>query len=113
MTNSSSSSFLLGFKGNSLTQRQKDAIIKYIERNALGAPVNDQRLDEAKNWFNSQDSTDRAKQRRQEGWTVNMGEIPHCHGEYELAEFLRGMWRVMVEADPENAMIIDDDVGYF
>ena len=113
VTNSSSSSFLLGFKGNRLTQKQKDAIVQYVERLALGDPVGDERLDEVETWFDNETSTTRAKILREDGWTVHLGDIDILNAEFEYIEFLRGMWRAMVDADPGEMTIIDADMGYY
>ena len=52
VTNSSSSSFLLGFKDNDLTAKQKDAIVEYVLGHALGKPATDEDLED---WYGYDD----------------------------------------------------------
>ena len=52
VTNSSSSSFLLGFKDKNLTAKQKDAIVEYVLGHALGKPATDEDLED---WYGYDD----------------------------------------------------------
>lgn len=140
VTNSSSSSFLLGFKSRNLTAKQKDAIVEYVLGHALGKPATDEDLED---WYgyddydydfddeDDEDSEDEdgevedsdeeeydkdtnlgwAKTLQKDGWTVRLGVV-HFDDVDDHADFLRGLWEAIARADPDNTELIDTDLSY-
>ena len=102
VTNSSSSSFLLGFKGHSLTKAQKDAIVRYVEYHMLG----DEAEDEDLQYLVKESDEDEVKELCRDGWSINGGSVSN-DGEGDYVSLLQGLWRAIERADPERMKCID------
>ena len=102
VTNSSSSSFLLGFKGHGLTKAQKDAIVRYVEYHMLGDEAEDDDLQ----YLVKESDEDEVNALRKDGWAINSGSVPYdCADEY--VSLLQGLWCAIEQADPEHTKCID------
>ena len=117
VTNSSSSSFILARKGE-LTEKQKQAITRYVEEKMLGkklmAPDNSkEEMQEVfeENYINK-DEQERIRKALKEGKTIYGGYVSFDEGDYGLGNMYIQLWRMLEEADGENFEAIDGSLSY-
>lgn len=117
VTNSSSSSFILARKGE-LTEKQKQAITRYVEEKMLGkklmAPdISKEEMQEVfeENYINK-DEQERIRKALKEGKTIYGGYVSFDEGDYDLGNMYIQLWRMLEEADGENFEAIDGSLSY-
>lgn len=117
VTNSSSSSFILARKGE-LTEKQKQAITRYVEEKMLGkklmAPdISKEEMQEVfeENYIN-EDEQERIRKALKEGKTIYGGYVSFDEGDYDLGNMYIQLWRMLEEADGENFEAIDGSLSY-
>lgn len=117
VTNSSSSSFILARKGE-LTEKQKQAIMRYVEEKMLGkklmAPdISKEEMQEVfeDNYINK-DEQERIRKALKEGKTIYSGRVSFDQGDYDLGNMYIQLWRMLEEADGENFEAIDGSLSY-
>lgn len=117
VTNSSSSSFILARKGE-LTEKQKQAITRYVEEKMLGkklmAPdISKEEMQEVfeDNYINK-DEQERIRKALKEGKTIYGGYVSFDEGDYGLGNMYIQLWRMLEEADGENFEAIDGSLSY-
>ncbi len=117
VTNSSSSSFILARKGE-LTEKQKQAITRYVEEKMLGkklmAPdISKEEMQEVfeENYIN-EDEQERIRKALKEGKTIYGGYVSFDEGDYGLGNMYIQLWRMLEEADGENFEAIDGSLSY-
>ncbi len=117
VTNSSSSSFILARKGE-LTEKQKQAITRYVEEKMLGkklmAPdISKEEMQEVfeENYINK-DEQERIRKALKEGKTIYGGYVSFDEGDYGLGNMYIQLWRMLEEADGENFEAIDGSLSY-
>lgn len=117
VTNSSSSSFILARKGE-LTEKQKQAITRYVEEKMLGkklmAPdISKEEMQEVfeENYINK-DEQERIRKALKEGNTIYGGYVSFDEGDYGLGNMYIQLWRMLEEADGENFEAIDGSLSY-
>jgi hypothetical protein len=119
VTNSSSSSFILARKSE-LNDKQKAAIIKYVEDNFLGqkilSPTSTE--EEIQKCFNDNycfydDSYKQAtKKALASGLCVYCGEVFFEECEYSLEDIYTDIWEIIKENSNDDFKAIDDDLLY-
>ena len=117
VTNSSSSSFILARKG-ALTEKQKQAITRYVEEKILGkklmAPdISKEEMQEVfeDNYINK-DEQERIRKALKEGKTIYKRRVSFDQGDYDLGNMYIQLWRMLEEADGENFEAIDGSLSY-
>ena len=108
VTNSSSSSFILARKGE-LTEKQKQAITRYVEEKMLGkklmAPdISKEEMQEVfeENYINK-DEQERIRKALKEGKTIYGGYVSFDEGDYGLGNIYIQLWRMLEEAASASA----------
>ena len=114
VTNSSSSSFILARK-QELTEKQREAIVKFVERTMFGKRILiektevDRFLEE--NYLPEHYKDDICKA-LDEGKSIYHGRVDFEGSGYDLAEMYCELWKAVEEADSENFTGIDTDLNY-
>ena len=114
VTNSSSSSFIIARK-KELTDKQKEAIIQYVENRLLNGFIVDRKEDIDKAfeevYFDDRYRGDMNKA-IDDGFIVSTGNIIFEETDYELSRIYQELWKALEEADAENFRAIDTDLRY-
>lgn len=117
VTNSSSSSFILARKGD-LTEKQKNIIIAYVEKELLGQKMMtpDNSEEEIQRIFEEND-IDENKQEKirkalKEGKTIYSDWVSFEESDYDLADMFESLWEKLEEADGDNFETIDGSLDY-
>lgn len=117
VTNSSSSSFILARKGE-LTDKQKEAIIKFVEKEFLGKKVltpksSDKKIqsviDETYLMDENEDSIRRALD---DGADIYTDDVSFEEAEYHLAEMYQKLWEILSKTDNEKFIEIETSLRY-
>lgn len=117
VTNSSSSSFIIGRKGK-LTDKQKDAIIEYVEKTFLGkrelpANASKEEVEEFLSENYVTDATaDRIRHAIEQGYEVYNGYVVFEETEYIMMEMYEELWKRLYEIEDANFMPIDTNLEY-
>lgn len=117
VTNSSSSSFIIGRKGE-LTDKQKEAIVEYVEKNFLGrcelqAKATKEEVDEFVDENYIQDRAEgRIRQAIEQGYDVYNGYVTFDETEYRLMKIYRELWERIYEIENANFIPIETDLEY-
>ena len=112
VTNSSSSSFIIGRK-EELTQKQKNAIVEYVLENMLGdKEITMENIEEFCSDYCIYDC-DREKIELElaKGHKVYCGTVSF-RGDWETADIYESLWDAIKRADPDSFNEIDTDLGY-
>ena len=113
VTNSSATSYLLAQKG-SLTEKQKEAVVKWVEEKLLGeislAPeVEVEKLEAFLEEGSFDDEvTEEARDAHEEGFSLKLGWVPFNEG--KLDYIYQSLWEVLEKAGEENFRILDGDL---
>lgn len=117
VTNSSSSSFILARKGD-LTEKQKNIIVEYVEKELLGQKIMtpDNSEEEIQRIFEEND-IDENKQEKirkalKEGKTIYTDWVSFEESDYDLADMFESLWEKLEEADGDNFETIDGSLDY-
>lgn len=122
VTNSSSSSFILARKPE-LSERQKEALLEYVERTFLGKVIihPEATKEEIENAFEEDEKFEYYDRLRDEtlksidnGLSIYYGEIIFDEVEYYFTKIFEDIWRIMADnADEEHAFVaLNDDLSY-
>jgi len=118
VSNSSSSSFVLARKGE-LSQKQKDAIIHFVEEEMLGSPLppveegetNDDYYERTQNWVSC--DLEKLRSAQKDGMTLYGGDVVFECCEDSYADIFIKIWDILEEADDgSNFIQIDTELGY-
>lgn len=118
VSNSSSSSFILARKGK-LSDKQKNAIIHYIEEEMLGRPLppvkdgeeKDDYCDRIECWTSC--DMEELRKAQKEGMTLYGGTIDFECCDYHYSEIFQKIWDIIEEEDDgSNFRQIDTDLSY-
>lgn len=117
VTNSSSSSFILARRGE-LTEKQKEAIIEYVEKRLLGRkllmPSSDE--DEIQEAFEEnyieEVFQEKIRQALKEDKTIYTGDVIFEECDYRLGNMFADLWEKLEEADRDNFETIDGSLEY-
>ncbi len=119
VTNSSSSSFVLARKSR-LSDRQKKALLEFIEGKFLGEEVLSpesseeeiQKLFEEDWEFEDEDRQKEVRDALAAGKSIYSGDVDfECAGEY-YAEIFESVWRIMEKNSDGDFITIDGDLSY-
>ena len=113
VTNSSSSSFILA-KKSGLNEKQKAAILQFIEETFLGQKILSPENSDAEN------NEDKIRKALSEGKTICEGilafEERDCictdEGNYDLPDICQAIWHILEENSEGNFDVINDDLEY-
>ena len=119
VTNSSSSSFILA-RSEELNEKQKEEILKYVERKFMGNPVLTPESTEEEienffeeNWeFHSEEARQKVRKLLKEGKSVYSGYVTYEECEYHYAAVFEKMWNIMKENGNGDFVEIDADLSY-
>jgi hypothetical protein len=119
VTNSSSSSFILARKSE-LNDKQKAAIIKYVEDNILGkkllSPTSTEEeiklyLDDY-HWGNNESNRQQIKNALANGLSVYGGAVIFEECEWNLEQIYKDIWKIVQENSNGEFRAIDTDLDY-
>ena len=119
VTNSSSSSFILARKSE-LNEKQKAAIIKFVEDELLGDELlspdaSEEEIAKAfeENWeLHDEDNQEEIREALSEGKTVYGGWVSFDECEYSLANIYEKIWKILEKNSDGDFVAIDDDLSY-
>lgn len=119
VTNSSSSSFILARKSE-LNEKQKAAVIKYVEDKLLGnvllSPESSEEVISKTfedNWeLHDKDIQKEVRKALSEGKTIYGGWISFEECDYSLANIYEKIWKILEENSDGDFIAIDDDLSY-
>lgn len=117
VTNSSSSSFILARK-DELTEKQKVAIINYVETHMLGkemlTPASTE--EEIQQLFDdiymSEDDQEEVRKALKEDMTIFGGWVSYEDCECEYTDMFQSLWRELEEVNPKEFETIYGDLDY-
>ena len=119
VTNSSSSSFILARKSK-MNEKQKEEIIKFIEKEFMGDSVlHPQSTEEEiekifeEDWaFHDEDIQQEVRELLKKGMSIYQGSVCYECCEYNYANTFEKLWEIMKENGSDNFIAIDDDLSY-
>lgn len=119
VTNSSSSSFILA-KHSKMNEKQKEALLNYIENTFFGEKVLTPKSTEAEiqklfeeDWdFRDEDTQQKVREALAEGRSVYGGGINYEECEYNYAGIFEEIWQIMKENGDGDFITIDGDLSY-
>lgn len=121
VTNSSSSSFVIARKG-SFNEKQKEALLEYIEMNFLGSPYIFPNEDEKKmkkdlsnidNDYLRDSTINDVKEELDDGKIIYVGDIYYEDTDEQLANIYEAIWDILDENDDKNEIcFLETDLSY-
>lgn len=119
VTNSSSSCFVLAREGE-MNERQKEEILKFIEKEFLGRPIltpasTEEEIEEVfedEGGFYRDDIQSEAREALQEGKSIYHGWVNYDDCEYDYAGVFEKIWEILEEYGDGNFVAINDDLSY-
>lgn len=117
VSNSSSSSFILARKGP-LTEKQKEAIIKYVEEEMLGRPMPSINVGEDEEEYKDRIDVwipcelEKLIEAQKRGMTLYGGEVSFEGYGSDCADVMKDIWNIIEEADDSNFEQIDTSLSY-
>ena len=120
VTNSSSSSFILARKPG-VNDKQKEAIIQYVENHLLGEEIlsPDSPEEEIQKVFQEyyefeedEDRQQEVRKRLEEGKSIYAGQISFEECDYSYADLFQHIWQIMEEYSDGGFEAIKDDLSY-
>lgn len=119
VTNSSSSSFILA-RTSEMNEKQKEAIIKYVERQMLGRVLLTPESTEEEiskvfeeDWdFHDEEIQQAVRAALKEGKSIYSGCVNYEECEYHYAALFEKLWEIMEENGEGNFSEIDSDLSY-
>lgn len=118
VTNSSSSSFVIARKGE-LTQKQKDELIKFVEKRFLGEPILTPESTEEEiakefkdNWYlcDYENKQKAIREALKKGMSIYTGKVVFEETEYRLADIYENVWEILNQTEADNFEGIDTDL---
>ena len=118
VTNSSSSSFILA-RNSEINEKQKEAIIQFVEKELLGKKVltpesteeEIQKVFEEEWEFHDEDRQQEVREALKSGKSIYSGWISF-EEDWGYAEIFEKVWKLMEENGDGNFVAIDDDLSY-
>lgn len=116
VTNSSSSSFIIARKGQ-LNQKQKEAIIDYVESIICGHAILDEKgnVDEfIENNYIDEDFKDDIEKEIKAGKKIHFGYISleDDMPEWQIRNFYKKIWEILEENSSDNFTTVDTNLYY-
>ena len=120
VTNSSSSSFILAREGE-LSEKQKEAIVDFVQKQFLGKKVltpesseeEIQKVFEEEWWFEDyEENQEAARQALKNGKSVYTGVVVYEEVDWSYAGLFEGIWKIMEETGEGSFYAIKDDLSY-
>lgn len=119
VTNSSSSSFILGRKGG-LTEKQKEELLKYLEEYVLGKEVltpdsTEEEVDRFIEDFiydESEEKEETIRNTLKEGGSIYTGSVDFECAEDDYQEMIEEIWEILQENGDGNFVTIDGSLEY-
>lgn len=117
VTNSSSSSFVLTQKGE-FSQKQKEAVLKFVADNMLGDVIltpdsSEEEIQRAfDDWYALEESQDDVRRALAEGKTIRCGSVDFECCENNYADLFCKLWQVLEDAGPDVFSAIDGNLYY-
>ena len=113
VTNSSSSSFIIS-RSPELTEKQKDAIVKYVLSFMLGVDdITRENLDElCDNYGFNDHKLEKINAELEKGRLVSCGRVYFECCDEILSSMYQDFWEIFEKADPENFTAIDTELDY-
>jgi len=117
VTNSSSSSFILARKGE-LTDKQKAAIIKFVEENFLGEKIlspksTEEEIQEAIEETYLMDENEKSvRNALANGADIYTGNVDFEESGYNLAALYQKLWEILSETNNDNFVEIETSLDY-
>ena len=119
VTNSSSSSFILGRKGG-LTEKQKEELLKYLEEYVLGKEVltpdsTEEEVDRFIEDFiydESEEKEETIRNTLKEGGSIYTGSVDLGCAEDNYQEMIEEIWEILQENGDGNFVTIDGSLEY-
>lgn len=117
VTNSSSSSFIIARKGE-LTEAQKDAIIKFVEKNFLGEKIlspqsSNEKIKEAiEEIYLMDENESNVRDKLSKGFDIYSGNVDFEEAEYSLASIYQELWEILAKSENENFVEIETSLEY-
>jgi uncharacterized protein YpuA (DUF1002 family) len=117
VTNSSSSSFIIARKGE-LTEAQKDAIIKFVEKNFLGEKIlspqsSNEKIKEAiEEIYLMDENESNVRDKLSNGFDIYSGNVDFEEAEYSLASIYQELWEILAKSENENFVEIETSLEY-
>jgi hypothetical protein len=117
VTNSSSSSFVISRKGE-LTEKQKAAVISYVEEKMLGKKLlspdsTEEEIERAlEEECIDEEYHDQIREALKNGETVYSGWIDFEESDYHYGKLLENLWQALEESDDGGFNTIDGDLSY-
>lgn len=119
VTNSSSSSFILGRKGG-LTEKQKEELLKYLEEYVLGKEVltpdsTEEEVDRFIEDFiydESEEKEETIRNTLKEGGSIYTGSVDFECAEDDYQEMIEEIWEILQKNGDGNFVTIDGSLEY-
>ena len=119
VTNSSSSSFILGRKGG-LTEKQKEELLKYLEEYVLGKEVltpdsTEEEVDRFIEDFiydESEEKEETIRNTLKEGGSIYTGSVDFECAEDNYQEMIEEIWEILQKNGDGNFVTIDGTLEY-
>lgn len=117
VTNSSSSSFIIA-RDEELSDKLKEVILKFVQREMLGAKMlsSDNTEEEIQKVFEeeyiSKGEQEAIRNALKSGKTVYAGMVNFDCGENDYAELCETLWKEMEKASEDEFIVIDGDLSY-
>lgn len=119
VTNSSSSSFILGRKGG-LTEKQKEELLKYLEEYVLGKEVltPDSTKEEVDRFIEdfiydeSEEKEETIRNTLKEGGSIYTGSVDFECAEDDYQEMIEEIWEILQKNGDGNFVTIDGSLEY-
>ena len=119
VTNSSSSSFILA-KHSKMNEKQKEALLNYIENTFFGEKVltptstedEIQKLFEEDCEFESEDTQQKVRKALAEGKSIYSGGIDYEDSVYDYTGVFEKIWQIIKENGEGDFITIDGDLWY-
>lgn len=115
VTNSSSSSFVLGMKSRELNEKQKEVLLDYICSTFLGENVDSNEIEELKKDYSGKyyaDKAERLKSAIDGGFDIFQGSVSYEEAEYHLAHMYSDIWNLIEKYSDGNFVQVDTDLSY-
>ena len=116
-TDPSSSSFILARKGE-LTDKQKDAIVKFVEEKFLGEKLlspksSEEEIQEAIEEIYLMDKNEKVvRDALANGSDIYTGNVSFEDASYHLTEMYQKLWEILSETNNDNFVEIETSLDY-
>ena len=114
ITNSSSSSFIVARK-NELSDKQKAAIIRFVEENFFGEKIlSPESTEEEITTFIENESLEydekSIRKALKQGQSIYLGYVAYDDGEYRMSDLFQDFWKAFSKADNKNFTQINTEL---